>query len=82
MSDTAMSPTFPSISTDISTSTQPRASSEPPSLADLISSAIDSDVFPPSDSPSPQAAQTSESQTLAELLNSVIATTSKTLLIL
>ena len=52
-----------------------------PSLADLISSAIDSDVFPlsPSDSPSPQTSQTSGSQTLAELLNSAIAATSETL---
>ena len=56
--DTAASPTSPSVSTDtISPSPQPRASSETPSLADLISSAVDSDVFPhsPSDSPSPQA---------------------------
>ena len=82
ISDTAASPTSPSVSTyTISPSPQPRASSETPSLADLISSAIDSDVYllSTSDSPSPQASQTSGSQTFAELLNSALAASSKTL---
>ncbi len=57
---------------------QAHTSSDSPSLADLISSAIDSDVcsLSPSVSLSPQTPQTCGSESLAELLNSAIAATS------
>ena len=75
----AASPTSPATSTDltisISPSPQTHAGSSSPSLADIISSAMDSDAFPPSPGVSPlsQGQTSNRSQSLAELLNSAIA---------